>query len=78
MACRTPVSKVCDGEGPDECMTVYESSCSTKYREKQPGKFVGDTVYKKIPVQVSRAGCTYRDGAEKQNDRVVTSVIDIP
>merc|ERR1719278_448559 len=30
------------------CQTVYESSCSTKYVEKQPGKFVGDTACEKL------------------------------
>ena len=30
--------------GPTECRTVYESSCTTRYIQKQPGKFVGDTV----------------------------------
>merc|ERR1719234_1168003 len=38
--CYRPVEKVCNGQGPEECRTVYESSCSTKYVEKQPGKFV--------------------------------------
>merc|ERR1712106_672646 len=41
--CYKPVEKVCNGQGPEECRTVYESSCTTKYVEKQPGKFVGDT-----------------------------------
>ena len=59
-------------------MTVYESSCSTKYKEKQPGKFLGDTACEKIPVEVCGAGCTYQEGAEECHDKVVTSVIDIP
>ena len=41
--CCRLTSKVCNGEGPEECRTVYESSCTTKYVGKQPGKFVGDT-----------------------------------
>merc|ERR1711881_1317 len=36
--CYKPVEKVCNGQGPEECRTVYESSCTTKYVEKQPGK----------------------------------------
>ena len=36
--CYRPVEKVCNGQGPEECRTVYESSCITKYVEKQPGK----------------------------------------
>ena len=37
--CYKPQRKVCNGQGPDECRTVYESSCTTKYIEKQPGNF---------------------------------------
>ena len=28
--CYRPVEKVCSGEGPEVCRTVYEASCSTK------------------------------------------------
>ena len=36
--CYKPIEKVCNGQGPEECRTVYESSCTTKYIEKKPGK----------------------------------------
>ena len=36
--CYKPLEKVCNGQGPEECRTVYESSCTTRYVEKQPGK----------------------------------------
>ena len=29
--CYRPVEKVCSGQGPEVCRTVYEASCSTKY-----------------------------------------------
>merc|ERR1712033_49530 len=29
--CHTPL--ICDGEGPEECKTVYESQCETRYHE---------------------------------------------
>merc|ERR1711992_443142 len=29
--CHTPL--VCEGEGPEECKTVYESACTTRYQE---------------------------------------------
>jgi len=29
--CRTPL--ICDGEGPEECRTVYEFQCETRYEE---------------------------------------------
>ena len=28
--CYTPVEKVCNGQGEEECRTVYESSCTTR------------------------------------------------
>lgn len=31
--CHTPL--VCDGEGPEECKTVYESFCETRYHEHE-------------------------------------------
>merc|ERR1712083_1069292 len=31
--CYRPIEKVCNGQGPEECQTVYESSCTTKYVE---------------------------------------------
>merc|ERR1719312_1998281 len=59
------VEKLCNGQGPEECRTVYESSCTTKYVEKQPGKFVGDTACEKLPVEICGAGCTYEEGEEE-------------
>ena len=38
--CFTPQVKVCDGTGEEECRTVYESSCTTKYVKKGLGKIV--------------------------------------
>jgi len=76
--CRTPVTKVCDGQGEVSCRTVYEATCSTKYVEKQPGKFVRDSVCQKIPVELCGAGCTFQDGAEECRDKTTTSVVDIP
>ena len=76
--CYTPVEKVCNGQGPEECRTVYESSCSTKYVEKQPGKFVGDTKCEKLPTELCGAGCTYEEGYEECHEKVVTSVVNVP
>ena len=30
-ACYSPVEKVCGGEGPVQCSTVFESACTTRY-----------------------------------------------
>merc|ERR1712001_776478 len=76
--CHKPVEKVCNGQGPEECRTVYESSCSTKYVEKQPGKFVGDTSCEKLPIEICGAGCTFEEGPEECHDKVIASLVDVP
>ena len=76
--CYKPIEKVCNGQGPEECRTVYESSCSTKYVEKQPGKFVGDTACEKLPVEICGAGCTLEEGEEECHDKVIASLVDVP
>jgi len=76
--CYKPIEKVCNGQGPEECRTVYESSCTTKYVEKQPGKFVGDTGCEKLPVEICGAGCIYEEGAEECHDKVIASLVDVP
>ena len=70
--------QVCNGQGKEICQTVYESSCSTKYVEKQPGKFVGDTSCEKLPVEICGAGCTLEEGEEECHDKVIASLVDVP
>merc|ERR1711973_915278 len=76
--CEENFEKVCNGQGPEECRTVYESSCSTKYVEKQPGKFVGDTSCEKLPIEICGAGCTFEEGPEECHDKVIASLVDVP
>ena len=76
--CYTPVNKVCNGQGPEECRTVHQASCTTRYVEKQPGKFVGDSSCKKLPVKVCGAGCVYEEGGEECHDKVITTSVDKP
>merc|ERR1712098_525575 len=76
--CYKPIEKVCNGQGPEECRTVYESSCTTKYVEKQPGKFVGDTSCEKLPIEICGAGCTYEEGEEECHDKTIASLVDVP
>ncbi len=76
--CYRPLIKTCDGQGPEECRTVYESSCTTRYIEKQPGRFVGDTSCEKLPVEICGAGCTTEEGPEECHDKTVTSLVDVP
>merc|ERR1711862_368211 len=59
-------------------MGVYESSCTTRYVEKQPGKFVGDTACEKLPVEICGAGCVTEEGPEECHDKVITTLIDVP
>ncbi|CAB4054162.1 unnamed protein product [Lepeophtheirus salmonis] len=76
--CYRPLEKVCNGQGPEECRTVYESSCTTKYIEKQPGKFVGDTKCEKLPIEICGAGCVTEEGPEECHDKTITSLVDVP
>merc|ERR1711863_114791 len=76
--CYKPLEKVCNGQGPEECRTVYESSCTTRYVEKQPGKFVGDTSCEKLPVEICGAGCVTEEGEEECHDKTITTLIDVP
>ena len=66
------------GGGQEECKTFYESSCTTKYVEKQPGKFVGDTRCEKLPIELCGQGCTVQPGPEECHDKEITTVVDVP
>jgi len=76
--CYRPLEKVCNGQGPEECRTVYESSCSTKYIEKSPGKFVGDTKCEKLPVEICGQGCVTEEGPEECHNKQVDTLVDVP
>ena len=59
--------------------TVYESSCTTKYTEKEPGgKLVGETSCEKLPVEICGAGCSYEEGEEECHDTTLATVVDVP
>lgn len=76
--CYRPTEKVCNGQGEDMCSTVYESSCTTRYIEKQPGKFVGDTGCKKLPIEICGAGCVFEEGEEECHEKEIDTVVDVP
>ena len=42
------------------CQTYYETSCTTRYVEKIPGKFVADTSCEKLPVELCGEGKRWR------------------
>ena len=78
--------QVCDGTGPEQCRTVYEGSCSTRYRsvssghlvrltvlwcrEREEGPPLAETACTRLPVEICGAGCTYRDGAQECHNKV--------
>ena len=73
--CYTPLVKVCGVEAEGRrrrrfrknaqfgdkktCQTYYETSCTTRYVEKTPGKFVADTSCEKHPVELCGEGKTF-------------------
>ena len=57
---------------------MYESSCTTKYVEKQPGKFVGDTGCERLPVEICGAGCTFEEGEEECHEKTISASITVP
>jgi hypothetical protein len=46
--------------------------------EKLPGKYVGETACKKLPVEICGAGCDYQEGAEECHEKVITTVVEVP
>jgi len=65
--------------GNEICKEYYESSCTTKYVEKSPGKFVGDTSCEKIPVKLcGDAKCKMVEGPQECHDKVTASLVDQP
>jgi len=67
-----------DNQAPQECRTVYESSCTTRYVEKSPGKFVGDTKCEKLPVEICGQGCTTQEGPEECHNKDIDTLVDVP
>jgi len=67
-----------NNEAPEECRTVYESSCTTRYVEKSPGKFIGDTKCEKLPVEICGQGCTTQEGPEECHNKDIDTLVDVP
>ena len=76
--CYRPLEKKCNGSGPEECRTLYESSCTTRYIKEGPGKFVGDTKCEKKPVEICGAGCVTVPGEEECHEKMVDTLVDVP
>ena len=67
--CYRPMKKVCNGQGAQECRTVYETSCTTRYVQKKLGKFVGETQCEKLPLEICGAGCITEEGNEECHNK---------
>ena len=76
--CYTPTRKVCNGQGPEVCKTIYETSCTTKYVKITSGDVVGDTRCKKLPVKICGRGCITQSAAEECHEKKVNSLVDVP
>ncbi len=66
------------GQAEEECRTFYESSCTTRYIEKSPGKFVGDTQCEKQPVKMCGQGCRMEQGEPECHDKEIDTLLDVP
>jgi len=72
--CYRPLVSDCDVEDPEggECKEYFESSCTTRYIEKTPGSFVGDTACERLPkVHCAAPGCQMLPGEEECHDKTV-------
>ena len=81
MHCYNPLVRQCEevDEGEEECRDYHETSCTTRYVEKSPGKFVGDTACENVPVNYCTSqSCSMVPGAQECHDKTVTSVVDHP
>ena len=69
---------VSGGGGQEECRTFYESSCTTRYVEKRPGQFVGDTTCEKRPIELCGQGCRMEQDAPQCHDKEIDVLVDVP
>ena len=76
--CHVPVEKVCSGQGEEQCSTVFETSCATKYSEESPGKFLGNTRCERLPLKLCGAGCVFEEGDKECRDEVVGASAKVP
>ncbi|TRY69217.1 hypothetical protein TCAL_13782 [Tigriopus californicus] len=81
--CYKPMVKECSDEKKADrkpiCKTVFESECSTRYIEKQLGKFVGETVCSKIPKQLCGSNsCRFIPGLEECHNKTVINLVNVP
>ena len=78
MKCLTPLERVCNGQGPEECKTMFQSSCTTRYVENSPGMFVADTKCTKIPQEICGQGCIVEKAPEECHEKIINTLVDVP
>ena len=67
------------GGGGEVCQTLYDSLCTTRYREAAPGKVLGDTKCEKLPRRLcGKPSCRPVPGKEECHDQVVAAVSQVP
>ena len=69
---------MCNGQGEEVCVTVYESSCVTKRVGAISGQVARETICQKLPVEVCGAGCSFEEGPEECREEVISSLTEIP
>ena len=73
--CYNPLVRSCSQpeSGAEECGEYYETSCTTRYVEKSPGKFVQDTACQRFPVtRCADTSCKMVPGPQECHEKVFT------
>ena len=79
--CYNPLVRSCSRPetGAEECREYHETSCTSRYVEKSPGKFVQDTACERIPVtRCADESCQMVAGPQECHDKTVVSLVDQP
>ena len=79
--CYNPLVRSCSSPetGSEECREYHETSCTTRYVEKSPGKFVQDTSCERVPVRhCADESCRMVAGPQECHDKTVVSLVDQP
>ena len=81
--CHTPVHRNCSGDsqtrGDDRnCITSYQTHCTTKEVEVAPGKYVRDTQCDKEPVEMCGHQCEVEEDSEECHETVITTTVEVP
>ena len=67
--CTTPFKKLCNGKGPEQCQTFYDTKC---FNEKEPTQCV------RIPKEVCGKGCEFVEVSEDCYDEENHVLVDVP